>query len=105
MGLLPDTQICGLHASRHVRHARAVMHVGIANPRCRGKRSRRTRNPHFYASGKRPMAIAYELPTLFGDADTSSSCWTSSMGLLPDTSNCGLRMRWECRERFPATVG
>ena len=23
------------------------------------------------------------------------------MGLLPDTSNCGLRMRRECRERFP----
>ena len=52
MGLLPDTQICGCacagnagnvfpvtagkrsrHASRHVRHARAVMHVGIANQR------------------------------------------------------------------------
>ena len=47
MGLLPDTQYCGLcmrrkcrerfthhrlsrHASRHVRHARAVMHAGIA---------------------------------------------------------------------------
>ena len=28
------------HASRHVRHARAVMHTGIANPRRRGKRSR-----------------------------------------------------------------
>ena len=28
------------HASRHVRHARAVMHVRIANPRWRGKRSR-----------------------------------------------------------------
>ena len=28
------------HASRHVRHARAVMHAGIANPRWRGKRSR-----------------------------------------------------------------
>ena len=28
--------------------------------------------------------------------------WTSSiMGLLPDTQNCGLRMRRECRERFP----
>ena len=27
------------HASRLVRHARAVMHVGIANPQCRGKRS------------------------------------------------------------------
>ena len=24
-----------------------------------------------------------------------------SMGLLPDTWNCGLRMRRECRERFP----
>ena len=23
------------------------------------------------------------------------------MGLLPDTQNCGLRMRQECRERFP----
>ena len=50
MGLLPDTQNCGCacagnagnvfpvtagkrsrHASRHVRHARAVMHAGIAN--------------------------------------------------------------------------
>ena len=46
------------HASRHVRHARAVMHVGIANPQLRGKRSwhsRRMRNPQFNASGKRPM--------------------------------------------------
>ena len=24
-----------------------------------------------------------------------------SMGLLPDTQNCVLYMRWECRERFP----
>ena len=24
-----------------------------------------------------------------------------AMGLLPDTQNCGLRMRRECRERFP----
>ena len=39
------------HASRHVRHARAVMHVGIANPRWRGKRFRyagRKRKPKFY---------------------------------------------------------
>ena len=52
MGLLPDTRNCGCacagdagnvfpitagersrHASRHVRHARAVMHAGIANYR------------------------------------------------------------------------
>ena len=26
---------------------------------------------------------------------------TSHMGILPDTRNCGLRMRRECRERFP----
>ena len=35
------------------------MHVGIANPRWRGKRSRhsrRMRNPQFYISGKRTMA-------------------------------------------------
>ena len=25
-----------------------------------------------------------------------------AMGLLPDTLNCGLRMRRECRERFPS---
>ena len=29
---------------------------------------------------------------------TATEGW---MGLLPDTQNCGLRMRWECRERFP----
>ena len=46
------------HASRHVRHGRAVMHVGIANPRWRGKRSRhsrRMRKQQFYVSGKRPI--------------------------------------------------
>ena len=43
------------HASRHLRHALAVMHVGIANPRRRGKRSLRMRNPQFYVSGKRPI--------------------------------------------------
>ena len=52
------------HASRHVRDARAVMHVGIDNPRWRGKRSRhsrRMRNPQFYVSGKRPMAFTQYL--------------------------------------------
>ena len=46
------------HASRHVRHACAVMHVGIAKPRWCGKRSRHFRcmqNPHFYLSCKRPI--------------------------------------------------
>ena len=36
------------------------MHVGIAKPRRRGKRSRhsrRMRNPQYYVSGKRPMGV------------------------------------------------
>ena len=46
------------YASQHVRHARDMMHVGIANPRWRGKRfrhPRRMRNPQLYISSKRPM--------------------------------------------------
>ena len=46
------------HASRHVGHARAAMHIGIDNPQQRGKRSRHSRcmrKPEFYASGKRPI--------------------------------------------------
>ena len=39
-----------------MHHARAVMHVGIAYPQWRRKRSRRIGNPQFYVSGKRPMA-------------------------------------------------
>ena len=47
------------HASRHVRDARAVMHVGISNLWWWGKRSRHSRhmrNPQIYVSGKRPIA-------------------------------------------------
>ena len=46
------------HVSRHVRYARAVMHVGIPKPRWRGKRCRhswRMRNPQFEISGKKPI--------------------------------------------------
>ena len=84
MDLLPDMQICGLrmrrecrerfsrhrtqskplvsvpgmHASRHVRHVRAVIYVEITNPRWWEKRSRHPRRmpyPQFYVSGKRPI--------------------------------------------------
>ena len=37
-------------------HARAVMHAGIANPRWRGKRSRRMRNPQFTYLGRGPLS-------------------------------------------------
>ena len=45
---------------------RTVIHVGIANPRWRGKRSRHFRcmpNPQFYVSGKRPMNWFHEIPS------------------------------------------
>ena len=48
------------HASCHVRHARVMMHVRIANSRWRRKRSgnsRRMRNPQFSVYGKRPMVM------------------------------------------------
>ena len=88
MSLLPDAWNCGLrmsrecrerfpppptskeiasyrprHASRHVRDARAVMHVGIAYPRWRGKRSwqswcMRTRNFTYLARGPYQLFVA-----------------------------------------------
>ena len=57
-----------LHAPRHVRDVRAVMHVGIANPRWRGKRSRHSRRMHksqFYVSGKRPMLWTTQAPVSY----------------------------------------
>ena len=55
------TNVRPRHAARHVCHARAVMHVGVANPRWWGKRSRhsqRMHDPQFYVSGKRPVLSA-----------------------------------------------
>ena len=44
---------------------------------------------------KEIMLVIHKWPT-----KTHKSYWFT-MGLLPDTYNCGLRMRRECRERFP----
>ena len=56
-------QNCGLgmrreyrERSRHVRDARAIMHVCIVNQQWRSRHSRRMHNPQFYVSGKRLMA-------------------------------------------------
>ena len=45
----------------------SYVHVWIANPRWRGKRSRHSRcmhNPQFYVSGKRPMILFLQIITL-----------------------------------------
>ena len=88
------------HASRHVRHARAVMHVGIANPRWRGKRSwhsRRMRNPQFYVSGKRPFRslkfnIANETSWRIKSINQSiKSSFVKGAGARPQNAPC-----WRC---------
>ena len=53
-------------ASRQACDARAIMHVGIDNPRCRGKRPRHSRcmrNQQFCVSGKRPMEVQANVVT------------------------------------------
>ena len=47
-------------------HARAMMQIGIANIRWRGKRSRNSRRmykPQFYVSDKQPIALENSTPT------------------------------------------
>ena len=61
------------HASRHVLHARAVMHVGIANQRLsfnsvagkRSQQSRCKRNPQICSSGKRLKAYVSAISRCF----------------------------------------
>ena len=78
------------HASRHVRHARAMMHVGIDNPRRRGKRSRhspRMRNPLSYVSGKRSMAnchSASETKLCWRDDDVRINCYKAFLSAVFD---------------------
>ena len=60
MGLLPDTQNCGLRMRRECRE-RFPRHRALAIPTCfttragRSRHSRRMRNPQFCVSGKRPI--------------------------------------------------
>ena len=54
-------------------------------------------NDHFHSQRlKETMAWISNYILLF---------YVDAMGLLPDTWNCGLRMRRECRERFPRHSG
>ena len=122
MGLLPDALNCGLLMQwgcreRFYRHwlQRKPLDSDPGMPWCmsgslnRGGgenvSGRRMRNPQFCVSGKRPIN-AY----LSGADHTGRihivPVWYAPeryafMGLLPDTQNCGLRMRRVCRKRFP----
>ena len=64
------------HASRHVRHTRAVMHVGIAYPRWRGKRSRhsrRMRNPTKLLLSSGYQGVIIRLPLYINHSSNSPS--------------------------------
>ena len=43
--------------------------------------------------------LCVSVPSLYLVVENKAAYWP--MGLLPDTENCRLRMRRECRERFP----
>ena len=68
---------------------------------------------HISSFKKMPLKISSaKLSAIFPGVDElkDDACWLQVetviddhcvMGPLPDTQNCGLRMRKECRERFP----
>ena len=47
------------------------------------------------------LGLPYVIDGLVIFQANSETSITQDMGLLPDTQNCRLRMRRECRERFP----
>ena len=59
--------------------ARAVLHVGIANPRWQGKHSRHSRgmhNPQFHVSGKRPILGMWHKKSFGAMVQcTKGNCW------------------------------
>ena len=86
------------HASRQVRHERAVMRVGISNSRWRRKRprhSRRIRNPQFCVSGNRPMQCRL-LRSLY---------WHLFAGMLPHVGTMSSCSWAPCRFHVPAVSG
>ena len=71
------------HASRHVRHARVVMHVGIAIPWLwvkRSRHSRRMRNSQFYVSG--PLWWHHITHQIIGNTIVCSTAYNHSYTLL-----------------------
>ena len=85
------------HAKRHVRHARAVMHVGIANPWWQRKRSwhsRRMRNPQCYVSSLRPIA---DMSKMAGITQRDVNCDGNDLDpVSPGHNNCTYRR--QCAE-------
>ena len=76
-----------------MRHARAVLHVKIANPRWRGKRSRHSRrmhNPQFYVSGKRPTQWFLTIQYTKSHCICCSSCQLDMFMFPYDTQICDL---------------
>ena len=84
------------HAYQHVRHVRALMHVGMANQRWRGKRSRHSRrNPLFYVCGKRRMVWNYSI--LCGQQYISHcKTMTSPLWLSTEEETISIQMIGDC---------
>ena len=104
------------HASRHVRHARAVMHGwiaravihgGIVNLQWRGNRSRhsrRMRNPQYYVPGKGPW-YSYTFmgyPLLFTASSDYGKCWFNIVIKIDYLDNCPIT--WYGKINTPCTI-
>ena len=98
------------HASRHVRHARAVVHVGIANPRWRRKGSSHTlrmRNPQFYVSGKMPMDEQRHPLKNYSCNNLSKAYWHLNhvcTKVIFELRNYGIMTTAFCREALPSMM-
>ena len=92
------------YALWHVRHARAVMHDGIANPLWRGKRSRHSRRMHnsrFYVSVKKPTAWIAMAWSLASPGQQQHWRWLSRI-----TGSClprGKKINYLCHLSFENT--
>ena len=93
-----------LHASRHVRHARAMMRAGIANPRWWGKCSRHPWhmcNTQFYVSDNGPFRPLWPGTETINHANTGLALWRRRYVL------CGqvVRGRNASRESWNSVIG
>ena len=86
------------------------MHVGIANPRWRGKRSRHSRcmrNPQFYVSVKRSIVTPYCKGPIFGHGGGckytgTQMCYTTHIHGTMNDSHCFPVPHWPtCFQTFP----
>ena len=99
------TNCWGYHSGTLSRNQVSAVHLEIGHPQMKPAGTRSLNGLHWLdlnigyqdSFSRNIRQVTYPL--------TYSRVFYMSMGLLPDTSNCRLRMHRECRERFPRHRG